>query len=71
MRWTWGAADQLVDKARIGSWLELQAGHHTALKTLQVPVGIVEEIINRAGQMVQRAVKSKCIIKSNDDADHE
>ena len=41
----------------------------TALDDLQIPVGVVEEIINRANRMVRRATKSKYIVKSENDAD--
>jgi len=42
-----------------------------ALESLQVPVGIVEEIIDRAARMTRRAAKSKHVIKNEDGTDHK
>lgn len=42
----------------------------TTLADLGVPVGIVDEIIERAQRMTRRAVKSKSTIKDEDDTNH-
>lgn len=39
----------------------------TTLRSLEIPVGAVEEIIKRAGRMSRRAEKSKPAVKNEDD----
>ena len=42
-----------------------------SVSDLGVPVGVVEEIVERAGRVTQRASKSKPPIKNKGDADHK
>jgi hypothetical protein len=46
-------------------------GVHTTLTNLQVPIGVVDEMIKRAQRMVRRVAKSKVIVKDEDDANRE
>lgn len=41
---------------------------HAMLENLGIPIGVVEEIIDRASRMTRRAAKSKSTMKCEDDS---